>query len=164
MTLGQFAAVVGAPPRWVQNARAVLRLRGRYSHEGARQLGLARTIAESTGMPLQRAWPMARAALRAWPASREYTHTNPDGSVRLVVDVERYLAAFAARLSLARTFYAERAPGRRPARPRNPIRSARQLGVDVTLFEESLKLTPAERLRRMDEMSEFLRTARVLET
>jgi hypothetical protein len=44
---------------------------------------------------------------------------------------------------------------------RNPIAAARKHGVDVTLFDESLKLTPAERLQRLDQMSEFFRTARV---
>ncbi len=162
MTLGQFATAVGAAPRWVQNARAVLRLRGPYTDEGARRLGLARALSDASGMPLVNSYPIARTALAAWPHDREWIHGNADGSVRVVIDLERYLAAFAVRLSLARTSYAEQTRGRRRLRPRNPMVAARQHGVDVTLFDESLKLTPAERLRRMDQMSEFFRTARVV--
>jgi hypothetical protein len=162
MTLGQFATAVGAPPRWVQNARAVLRLRGRYDDDGAKRLGLARTLADATGLPLVRAYALARAALAAPTAGREWTHGNADGSVRIVVDLQRYLAAFSVRLSLARASYTERTPGRRSPRPRDPMHAARRRGVDVTLFDETLKLTPAARLRRMDQMSEFFRAARVV--
>ena len=162
MTLGQFATAVAAPPRWVQNARALLQLGGRYNDEGARRLGLARALSEATGMPLVRAYSIARTALAAWPASREWSHGNADGSVQVVIDLERYLGAFAVRLSLARTSYAERKRGRRNPRARDPILAARQYGVDVTLIDESLKLTQLERLRRMEEMSEFFRSARVV--
>jgi hypothetical protein len=161
MTLGQFAAMMGAPPRWVQNASAVLRLRGPYDDERARHLGLARVLAESTGMPLVRAWPIAGDALAAWPRVRVWEDGTPDGPVRVVIDVERYLSAFATRLALVRTSYEERARGPRRRRPRNATAAARVRGVDVTLFDESLKLTPGERLRRLDEMSEFFGRARV---
>ncbi len=108
MRLGQFAVIVGASPRWVQNARAVLGLRGRYTEQGARQLGLAREIRQVTGMPLRRAWRLAPEALAAWPGRREWVHEGREASVRLVVDLERYLSNYAVRLALARTRYAER--------------------------------------------------------
>ncbi len=161
MTLGQIAAVVDATPRWVQNASAILRLRGPYDDERAKRLGLARLLAEATGMPLMRAWPAAGDALAVWPRAREWVQGTPDGSVRVVIDLERYLSAFAARLAVARTSYEERTRGPRRRRPRNAMAAARAHGVDVTLFDESLKLTPAERLRRLDQMSEFFGGARV---
>jgi hypothetical protein len=163
MTLGEFATIVGAAPRWVQNARGVLRVRDRYSIEDAKRLGLARVLAQATGMPLMRAYGAAAEALVAWPATREWTRENADGSVRVVVDVERYLSGFAARLSLSRNYYAERQRGRRGSRVREPIAAATAYGWDVTLLDWSLRLTPAQRLKRLDEASEFFRTVRRVE-
>jgi hypothetical protein len=160
MTLGQYATAVGAAPRWVQNARAILKLRGRYDDDTARILGLARELTDTAGIPLVRAYPIARNALTAWPAERAWIHANADGSVSVVIDLERYLSAFSTRLSLARAAYAERTRGPRRARRRDPVAAAREYGYDVTLFDESAKLTPAERLRRLDQMSEFFRKAR----
>ncbi|MFI5312519.1 MAG: hypothetical protein ACHQQ3_14885, partial [Gemmatimonadales bacterium] len=79
MTLGQFAAAVAAPSRWVQNAFAVLGLRGPYDDECAKRIGLARLLAEATGMPLLRAWPAARDALAAWPRTHDWVQGTPDG-------------------------------------------------------------------------------------
>lgn len=163
MTLGQFAVIVGASPRWVQNARAVLGLRGPYTDEGARRLGLAREIRDGTGVPLRRAWRLAREALAAWPAQREWVHEGQAASARLVVDIARYLSSYAVRLSLARTRYAERRRGRRPRRPHDPVAAAKAYGVDISLLEENLKRSPEERLRNLDQEAEALRTLRVAE-
>jgi len=160
--LGQFAVIVGASPRWVQNARAVLGLRGRYTEQGARQLGLAREIRQVTGMPLRRAWRLAPEALAAWPGRREWVHEGREASVRLVVDLERYLSNYAVRLALARTRYAERRRGRMPRRSRDPVAAAQAYGVDVSLLQESLTLSPEERLRRLEEAYEFFRTVQVV--
>jgi hypothetical protein len=159
MTLAQFATAVGATPRWVQNARALLKLRGRYTENSARLLGLARTLCDSTGLPLRRACALARKALAEWPATGQWVHVNDDGSVAINIDTARYLASFAVRLSLARSARSERTRGSRKGRPRHPIAAARKYGVDLTLLYENLKLTPTERLCQMDEMSEFLRRA-----
>ena len=163
MTLGQFAVIVGASRRWVQNSRAVLRLRGRYTEEGAKRLGLAREVRDATGMPLRRAWRLAEQALAAWPKQREWVQEGREASVRVVVDLERYLSNYAVRLSLSRTRYAERRRGRARRRPRDPIAAAREYGVDISLLEENLKRSPEERLRRLDEEAEALRNLRVAE-
>ena len=160
MTLGEFATVVGAPPRWVQNARGVLSVRGRYSIEDAKRLGLARVLAAQTGMTLIRAYGLAAEALAAWPASKEWMQGNADSSVRVVVDVERYLSGFAARLSLSRSYYSERQRGRPVKRVKEPIAAAKEYGWDVTLLQETLKLTPAERLKRLVSASESLQAMR----
>ncbi|MBI4420202.1 MAG: hypothetical protein HY560_05195 [Gemmatimonadetes bacterium] len=163
MTLGQFAVAVGAPPRWVQNARAALRLKGAYTEPVARALALARELSRGCGMPLVRAFPLAQRALREWPARREYVHENDQGTVRLVVDLERFLSDYAARLSLSRTYYAERRRGRPRKRVREPIAAAKAYGVDITLLEENLKRTPEELLRDLDENVRFLRALKVAE-
>jgi len=146
----------------VQNARAALGLRKRYDLEGARRLGLARLLSQATHMPLRRAYGVAGKALQSWPERKEWAGENPDGSVRIVVDVERYLSAFATRLSLSRTYYLERRRGRPPNRVREPIAAAKAYGVDVSLLQESLKLTPEERVQRLDENVTFLKSVRVV--
>src|SRR4051812_5853041 len=132
MTLGQYATAVGATPRWVQNARAVLKLHDRYEENTAKTLGLTRELSETTGMPLMRAYDVARAALADWPRNQTTSHGNADGSVRIVMDLERYLSAFATRLSLAHSVYAERARGPRRHRRRDPLKAAREYGYDVS--------------------------------
>ena len=59
MTLGQFAVAVGASPRWVLNALTRLRVPRRYDEPLARRLALARTLHESAGFPLPRAFAEA---------------------------------------------------------------------------------------------------------
>jgi hypothetical protein len=81
--------------------------------------------------------------------------------VSLCVDLERFLSTFMTRLSLSRTLYAPRRRGR-PSRKRlGGVQAARAHGVDVSLLERSLRRTPAERLRRLDEDVAFLRSLRV---
>lgn len=152
MTLGQFATAVGADPRWVQNASRVLGLSRRYSLERARFLFVARRLTEETGMPLTRAWALAPAVSRTWPDAREFISGH--GPVRIVVDVERLLAEFAVRASLARSWYGERRRGRPAVGAERGVRYAVGYGVDVSLVESALALTPEERLRRNDEALE----------
>ena len=162
MTLGQYAVIVGSTPRWVQNARAVIGLRGPYTEQGARRLGLAREMHEATALPLRRTWRLAQDALAVWPGQREWVYEGRESSVRIVVDLTRYLSNYAARLSLARTRYAERRRGRRPRRPRDLVAAARAYGVDISLLVENLKRSPEERLRSLDEAYAFSRNARVV--
>ena len=107
-------------------------------------------------MPLARAWTLAAPALGAWPALREWTQENADGSVRVVVDVERYLSGFAARLSRSRNYYEERRRGRPTARVWEPIAAALEYGWDLTLLDQTLKLKPAQRLKQLDSASQSL--------
>jgi hypothetical protein len=163
VTFGQFATAVGAPPKWVQNAFAVLGLPRRYTPDGAKVLSLAYELTQC-GIPLVRAYPLAKRALAAWPERPEYSEEGPQGSVRIVIDLERALSRFAANLSLARSHYAERQRGRpRKRRRGNAIARAREYGVDIGLLEENLKRTPEERLRRLSEDAEFLRSLKVSE-
>ncbi|MGH7675680.1 MAG: hypothetical protein ACREMV_10450 [Gemmatimonadales bacterium] len=161
MTLGQFSVVVGAPPRWVQNARAVLRLPARYSAAGARTLALARGLVETCDMPLVRAYPVAARALAGWPKRRVWERVDRDGVVRVGVDLARFLSAFAVRLAGARLRYGERRRGRPRKREADALARARAHGLDLGLLEASLARTPTERLRRLDEALTLFRTARV---
>lgn len=109
-------------------------------------------------MPLASASRVAGDALAAWPERRVWTHRGPEGAVVVTVELDRFLADFAARLSLARNFYGERRRGR--PRRRRGLALAKWYGVDVSLLRSSLKLTPAQRLQRLEEAARFFRNAR----
>jgi hypothetical protein len=163
MTLGQFATVVGASSRWVQNALRALALGRAYTAERAKILGLTREIHGAFGVPLVQAHQVARHALAVWPDRTVWRGDDAARVVALEVNVERYLSAYAVRLSLARNRYAERRRGRPAQRRKRGIAAAREYGVDIGLLRESLKRTPAERLRRLDQDVEFLGTLQVAE-
>lgn len=162
MKLGQFAVAVGAPARWVQNAFQALGLPARYTPELARRLSFARAVKAACGMPLRQAFPLADDALARWPQHRTWELDAPDGVVRMTLDLERFLSDCAVRLSLARCWYAERRRGRPPKTRRRGIAWAKWYGVDVSLLQASLRLTPEQRLERLDEAVEFFRKARIL--
>jgi len=160
LSLGQYATAVGAPKRWVQNAHAVLGLGAEYTPEGARRLAFARLLKQACGMPLVDAYPLAGAALASWPAHRTWMQAGPGGAAAVTVDLERFLSDCNVRLSLARSWYAERRRGRPPTARRRGVAWAKWYGVDVTLLQESLKRTPAERLRALDANLDFLKSLR----
>ena len=156
--LGEYAVAVGAPKRWVQNARAALGERGPYTEDGARRLAFAKAVKEACGMPLRAAYPLAGEALASWPAQRSWSYQPDNAAASVSVDLERFLSDYAARLSLSRSFYAERRRGR--PRKRRGVALAKWYGVDVTLNEESLELTPAQRLARLEGAVDFILKAR----
>jgi hypothetical protein len=161
VTLGEFSVAVGAPKRWVQNAFQALGLKAHYTEDLARRLSFARAVKEACGMPLRRVFPLARNALAAWPKHRTWRLTGPDGVVQVELDLLRFLSDYAVRLSLSRTWYAERRRGRPPQRRLKGVALAKWYGEDISLLESSLRLTPTERLRRMEDALEFFRAARV---
>ena len=161
LTLGQYATAVGAPKRWVQNAHAVLGLGTEYTAEGARRLAFARLLKETGGTRLADGYALASPALASWPAQRAWTYAGPGGAAEISVDLERFLSDCNVRLSLARSWYAERRRGRPPKTRRRGVAWAKWYGVDVTLLETSLRLTPAQRLDRLGEAAAFLRGVRV---
>ena len=158
MKLGEFAVAVGAPKRWVQNARAALGERGPYTEDGARRLAFAKAVKEACGMPLRAAYPFAGEALAGWPERRTWSHQPRGSAASVSVDLERFLSDHTARVSLSKSFYAERRRGR--PRKRRGVALAKWYGVDVTLNEESLKLTPAQRLARLEGAVDFILKAR----
>jgi hypothetical protein len=162
MTLGQFSTAVGAPRRWVQNAFQALGLPAIYTEPLARRLAFTKALKEACGMPLRRAFPLAEEALGRWPAHKTWELRDPDGAVRVVIDLERFLSDYAVRLSLSRTFYAEKRRGRPPKRKRRGLALGKWYGVDISLLEESLKRTPEERLRLLDEAVEAFKSMRIV--
>lgn len=163
-SLKQMAAAVGASTRWVLNAFRVLGVEGGYTVENAKRLSFARALKEACGLPLTRGWPLADDALGRWPEERTWTLAGPDGAVLVTVDLERFLSDFHVRLSLARCWVAEKARGRPPKRRKRGVAWAREYGEDISLLIESLKRTPEQRLRAVDDAQEVLQRLRPLES
>lgn len=161
MTLGYASAVIGAPPKRIQNACAVLRRGFQYPMDDVRRLGLAFWLVDSFVMELAWAWEFAGQALKSKTDVVRFGHA---GGPVLEIDVGRYLSDFALASASAlkdppRT--AGRRAHERPPRPRNAIKAARDFGVDIDALEEGLKRTPEERLKSLDENWRFLRQVRV---
>jgi hypothetical protein len=159
MTLGQYACAVGAPARWVQNARASLGLRAPYDIATALRLGLAYELTRANGPSLREAYQIAKVGLER--PDLQFNAVEISASARLVIDAQRYRSAFYTRLSLALSTTLGRQRGKRAEKRGSPAARARRHGVDLTLLEESLLMTPGDRLRRLEEASEFLSSARV---
>jgi hypothetical protein len=159
MSLAQFALAVNADPKWVQNASAGLGLYLRYSEDEARRLGLARLIHETAGTPLRDAWEMAGTVLESGPQPTAVAAESDDGSVRVVIDVHRYLCTFTAWLSRAYT-YAPRRRGRPVLRERSAT-TAEEFGLDVSLIAANMKRPLEDRLREADEVAELMNRYRV---
>ena len=162
MTLSQLALLVGADPKWVLNAAAVVPMPKRYTVPLARRLALARAIQTELGVPLPRAYAVAGQALRRYTggAARVTLPARGDGAVEVKVDVHRVLAAMTVRMSQLETLYAPRRRGPRPAAPRDHVQAAADHGIDVSLLQANLRRTPAERLRQLDAMAAFAGSVR----
>lgn len=159
MTLKQFAVASGTDPKWVKNAFPSLGVAPVYTADEAERLGLARVISATAGLPLKRAYAAASEALTRPTETAFPLAEAEDGSVRVTVDVTRYLSTFRTRLALARRT-GERLRGRPPKGRANPIEYARQYGIDISLLESNLQRTPEERLRIASANSEFIRRFR----
>lgn len=161
MTLAEFAYLLDADPKWVQNAAAALRGRLRYTLPSAQRLAVARALAETAGMPLPRAYAIAGEVLQRFAGSKEPIQVSEGANpVAVTVDVYRILAAVSVGLSRLRTMYAPRRRGRPATVRREPVGVAEEYGIDLTLLAANLRRTPAERLRQLDAMAQFRRRVR----
>jgi hypothetical protein len=158
MTLAQCSASLGVPPKRVQNACAALGLPLRYRESDVRRLGLALRLSDGIGLKLHAAWRLAGVAFAQQAAG---VVRIPAGDVAVTeIDVRRYLSDWAAASARVRELAPPRGPGR-PRRPNPPepaqgLAAARAYGLDVTALAESLRHSPAERLRALDENWQFV--------
>ncbi len=165
MTLGSFAIAVNAPPKWVQNAHAVLGIAPAYTPERARLFALTRVLERGFDIPLKRAYRMAAETLQAPDRPERWCHLAADGITQIAIDRDRFFTVFLANLSRAREGYAERRRGRpRVLRRAKGVAAAVERGMDVTLIRDSLRRTPAERLRRLDDDLAFVSSLTVTES
>jgi hypothetical protein len=118
-------------------------------------------LAQNIDMPVARAHEIAVDVLKRYDGSRRPVRvTNDGGVVSAAVDVFRILAAVNTGLSRLRTTYAPRRRGRPTTSRLDPRRRAEAYGLDLTLLESNLRRTPAERLRQLDAMADFVRDVR----
>jgi hypothetical protein len=161
MTLAEFAYLLDADPKWVQNAAAAIGGSFHYTLLTAQRLAVARALGQTADMPLPRAYAIAGKILRQSGGSREPVRISDDADpVAVTVDVFRVLATVSVGLSRLRTMYAPRQRGRPATLQRDPIRVAEEYGLDLSLLAANLRRTPAERLRQLDAMADFRRRAR----
>lgn len=162
MTRSQFALAARADEKWVENTAHTLGRRLRYSVDEARWLGLVHVLTRDLGMSIQRASTLATAALQLDPATRALRlRLSEHGEASVALDLARYHSAFAAALSAALNLGGPRRAGR-PAHPHrsDPIGTAAEHGIDISLLRSSLGRTHAERLTRLDANAASLRSIR----
>ena len=161
MTLAELAHVLDASPKWVLNALAALGGRKRYSIVLARRLAVTRAIQKATGAPLALAFAQAERALRSYHGEEEpVVIPTGDGDVGVMVDIRRILSSLNVRLSVIRTSFGARKRGRPPRRRRDPLQTASEWGIDVTLLADNLDKTVEQRVRQLDAMAAFARGVR----
>ena len=158
MRLAELAFLLDVDAKWVLNALVALRRPQRYSMALAQRLAVARAIHEATGSSLARSFADAGRALE--PAGDERNPRSiaqPDHDVAIVVDVRRILSSFNVRRSLLHTTFESRQRGRTAAARRDPMRTAADWGLDVTLLADNLSKTVEQRVRQLDAMAAFAR-------
>jgi len=164
MTRAQFARAVGADEKWVENTARQLARPLACSVAEARWLGLVRLLVRDIDLPAARAAELATLALREPPESRAVVLPMTESAVGVTIDLARYHSAFGASLSAALHIVQPRRRGRPAASSRaaagDPLAAAEAHGVDLSLLRESLRLTPAERLARLDEDAGFVEAIR----
>jgi hypothetical protein len=160
VTFAEFSIACAADPKWIQNAARLLGWRLRYGEDEARHVGLVKQLQDDVQLPLSEADQLAGDALKthgAQPGERVVVGSGRTG--RVAVDLARYLSDFSVRLAQART-HEPRRRGRRRRQTLGAVESAREHGWDIGLLEASLRSTPADRIRRLDENIEFVRALR----
>lgn len=163
MTLGEFAYALGAPAKWVQNAWAVLGLEPLYREADLWRMALVRLLEGSLDMPLKKAHALAGAIAVQWTDHYETEELRLVDAEGLEVSVQwpRFVSGVLAGLSRARTQYQERRRGRPSRKAMHGIKAAEAQGLDLGLLRSSLKRTPSERLRALDEDLTFIQRLRV---
>jgi hypothetical protein len=161
LSRAQFAAIVQADEKWVENSARALGRRLAYTPPEARWMRLVRLLTRDLGFPVARAAELADEALRQPPDTRSLSLASaPDSPAALVLDLARFHSAFAATLSAEIHHGGPRRRGRPPARKRargyDAVAAAEAHGVDVSLLRAALDESPADRLARLDSSSRFL--------
>jgi hypothetical protein len=157
--LGEFAAAAGADRKWVLNAQAQLGLKPKYDRTRLIELGLTRILVDE-GLGLADAHRRARTIVAREAAGDPWEH-SVTGLARVYVDRERFYTRLALGLARARALAADERRGRPRRMVKDAAAEATRYGVDLSLLDASLRRTPAERLRRLDQDVEFLRSLRV---
>lgn len=160
MTRAQFALAVRGEEKWVENASRLLGRSLSYTVEEAVWLGLVRVFSQEVGLTLSRAVQLADEALghEAQEGTIQLGHSEQSNAT-VSIDLARHYSAHAASLSAALDMGGPKRRGRPRARVRRKavtLERASEYGVDLDLLREGLRLTPGERLERLDQNAQFL--------
>ena len=160
MTRAQFALTVRGEEKWVENAARLLGRSFSYTAEEAVWLGLVRVFNQEVGLTLSRAAQLADEALgRDADEGVIQLGQSEQSNATISIDLSRHYSAHAASLSAALDMGGPKRRGRPLARVRRKVAAlerASEYGVDLELLREGLRLTPAERLERLDQNAQFL--------
>ena len=163
MSPAQFAFIVGAESKWIQNANRVLGRTTRVRPTDARWFGLMHALHAGLTCTLREAARFADIAL-ATGLDERWLRIDVGDTKRavLVIDLWRNHSIFLARLSYATTNPVGERRGRPPAprTRRTTIARAIAYGVDVSRLRAGLVRTPEERLARLDDNAAFLAAGR----
>jgi len=163
LSLSDISYLADAPPKWVLNTCAALGLGLRYSLDLAWRLYLTHRLQWAIGVPLARGGEIAGTIPRG-PATDGLRMTELPVDERceivLSLDLDRLRSSFAARRAALATTIAPRVRGRPATRRRDPVKAAEDWGLDVSLLSANLRRSQTERLRQLDAMSSFRRSAR----
>src|SRR5688500_5565698 len=162
MTRSQFAQVVSADQKWVENAARLLGQRLKHTVEESVWLGLVRVFNQEVGLTLARSAQLVDEALGHSRAAETVLVGRSEASIASVsVDLARYRSAHATRLSAALELGGNRRRGRRKRQSgKRAIEQAASYGVDVALLRGGLRLSTAERLMQLDDNAAFIREVR----
>src|SRR5438105_2936060 len=102
MTAAQFALIVGAPPKWIQNTRRLLSQPAANDAADARWLSLVHSLNTAIGLPLKTAARCADIAVAAPGPNRSITiELDDERRVAIIIDLHRDITLYLARLSRA---------------------------------------------------------------
>ena len=151
---------VRAEEKWVENTARLLGRSLSYTMEEAVWLGFVRVFSQEVGLTLSRAAKLADEALGREPdEGRVQLGQNEQSNASISIDLARHYSAHAASLSAALDMGGAKRRGRPRARAKRKtaaLERAAEYGVDLDLLREGLRLTPGERLERLDQNAQFL--------
>ncbi|HUQ20095.1 MAG TPA: hypothetical protein VM099_10830 [Gemmatimonadaceae bacterium] len=165
MTRAQFAMAIRADEKWVENSARLLGKRLRYTADEARSVALIRVLSQEVGITLFRAAQLADEILKQSAVMKKTALVvggAQTSSAAVSIDMARFYSTYAAALSAALDIGGPRRRGRRSGTRgrKGAVERAVRYGVDMDLLREGLRLSPLERLERLDENAAFLNAIR----
>jgi len=155
LSLGQLAIVAGSSTKWIKNAEMLLGISFPRTPSEAVGVGLLHELHSELDLPLSLARDIANKVLST-SGRTSGVPALASGNVRLFVDLNRYRSTFNARLSRALVLGGPKRRGRPRAAASGAIAAALAHGIDLGLLRDSLRLSPAERLARLDANAAFV--------
>lgn len=155
LSLRQLAIVAGSSTKWIKNAEMLLGISFPRTPNGTVGVGLIHELHSELDLPLSAARDIAHTVLATSGRASDVLALS-SGSVRLSIDLNRYRSTFNARLSRALVLGGPKRRGRPTTAASGALAGAAAHGIDLDLLRDSLRLTPAERLARLEANAAFV--------